>query len=139
MDIDFAFLADSAEAVNGKLYVMGGSIDTIFSPGVPVIHPKLSFAMRLLASAGEVGRKHNLEITVIDEDGKRIAAAAGAIEIGKNPNVPRGWKHGFLAVLNFANLKFDKFGTYSFEVIVNNSSLKSVLLQIGQVAQIQSS
>ena len=54
MDVDFALLADSAEAVNGKLYMMGGAFDSIWATAVPLTHPRLSFVMRLLFSPGIV-------------------------------------------------------------------------------------
>ena len=137
--VDFAFLADGAEAINGKLYVMGGAFDTIWTNAVPLTYPKISFAMRLIFSSAELERKHKLEISVINEDGKPITAIVGGdLEISRNPNVPKGWKHGFLTVINLANLKFPDFGDYSFEVVLNNSSVKSVGLRVARSVQFQS-
>jgi len=137
MEVDFAFLADSAEAVNGKLYVMGGAIDTIWGRQVPLIHPHLAFVLRLIFDVAEIGRKHKLEIQIMDEDGAVIANLGGDIEIpAKNPNFPKGWRQSFSTVLNFQNLKFLKFGNYSFNILVNNSSLKNVPLRIAQHIEI---
>jgi len=132
MEVDFAFLADKAEAVNGKLYLVGGAIDTVWSPGVPVIYPQFSFVMRLLIIPAELGREHRLEINLTDEDGKRLATIGGPLKTEPSANLPKGWKQGFLAVFNFVNLKFERFGNYQFEVVVNNSSLKTVPLRIAQ-------
>lgn len=140
MEVDFAFLADAAEVTQGKLYVMGGAFDTIWTSNVPIAHPRLSFVMRLLFTPAEVGRKHKVEINLMDEDGKGIGNKVGGdLEIGQNPNLPKGWRQGFLAVLNFANLKFEKFGDYSFEIVINNASLKNIPLRIAQRIQLQSS
>lgn len=139
MELDFAFLADGAEAINGKIYTVGGALDTIWSANLPMVYPRLSFVLKLLFSPAEVGRKHRLEVNLIDEDGKRLGGGIGAdLEISKGPNVPRGWKQGFLTVINFANLKFEKFGDYSFEILVNNSSIKMIPLRIAQRVQLQS-
>lgn len=138
METDFALLADAAEVVGGKLYLIGGAFDTIWADSVPVAHPRLSFVLRLLFSPGEVGRKHKVEVNIMSEDGKRIASVGGELEIGRNPNLPRGWKQGFLSVLNFVNLKFENFGDYSFEVVANNFGIKSVPLRIAQRIQFQS-
>jgi hypothetical protein len=133
MEVDFSFLADTAEAVNGKLYLVGGAFDTIWAPQMPVVHPRMSFVMRLVLSPAELGREHNLEVNVMDEDGKRITSIGAILKIEKkNPTLPRGWKQTFLTVLNFVNLKFSKFGDYSFEVVVNGSSMKSVSLHLGE-------
>ena len=137
MEVDFAFLADAAEAVNGKIYVVGGAFDTIWAANVPVVYPRLSLVMRLMFTPAEVGRKHKIEINLLEEDGKRMASVGGDLEIGQNPEVPKGWRQGFLTSLNFANLKFEKLGDYSFEIVVNNSSLKSVPLRIAQRIQLQ--
>lgn len=133
MEVDFAFMADSAEAVNGKLYVIGGAIDTIWGKQVPLIHPRLAFVLRLIFDVGEIGRKHKLEIQLMDEDGAVVTQVGGELEIpAKNPNLPKGWRQGFATVLNFLNLKFLKFGNYSFNILVNNSSLKSIPLRVAQ-------
>ena len=137
MEVDFAFLADAAEATQGKLYVIGGAFDTIWASSTPSVHPHLSFVMRLLFMPAEIGRKHRVEINLINEDGKGIAKVGGDLEIGQNPNLPKGWRQGFLTVLNFANLKFDRFGDYSFEIVINNNSLKGIPLRVAQRIQLQ--
>jgi len=83
-------------------------------------------------------RQHALVVILIDADGKPLATVRGPLNLGvKNPDLPSGWKQGFLSVLNFANLAFPKSGHYSFEVVVNNTSLKSVPLRIAPKADIQ--
>lgn len=138
MEVDFAFLADSADAVNGKLYLVGGAIDTIWSNQVPVIYPRLSFAMRILFAPSELGRKHKLEVSIINEDGVRIAAVGGDLDLGpKSPQLPAGWRQAFLGVLHFVNLKFENFGHYSFDITIDNFSLKSIPVRIAQQVTIQ--
>lgn len=137
MEVDFAFLADGAEAVNGKLYVMGGAIDTIWGRQTPLMHSHLAFALRLIFDVAEIGRKHKLEIQIMDEDGAIIANVGGDIGIpAKNHNIPKGWRQSFLTVLNFQNLNFLKFGNYSFNILVNNSSLKNIPLRVAQHIEI---
>ncbi len=133
MEIDIAFLADSAQVVEGKLYVMGGAIDTIWSKQLPVVYPQLSFVLKIIFDAAEIGRKHKLELQILDEDGQTVTSLGGDLEIPrKSENVPKGWRQGFITVLNFQNLHFQKFGHYSFNVLVNNSSLKSVPFRVEQ-------
>ena len=137
MEVDFAFLADSAEAVSGKLYIIGGAIDTIWGRQVPLTHPHLAFVLRLIFDVAEIGRKHKLEIKIMDEDGSVVAHVGGDLEIpAKNPNLPKGWRQGFATVLNIQNLKFLKFGNYSFNILVNNSSLKNIPLRVAQHIEI---
>lgn len=133
MEVDFAFLADAAEALQGKIYVIGGAIDTIWADKVPVVHPHISFVARLLFSPAEIGQSHKVELKLIDEDGKIVVPpVSGQLNINKNENLPRGWKQGHIFVLNFGNLKFERFGDYSFEIVVNNSNLKGAPLNIAE-------
>lgn len=138
MEVDYAILADSAEAVNGKLYLMGGSFDTLWAANFPMKYPKLSFAMRILFSPVEMERQHALEVSLINADGKPLTTVRGPLNLGaKNPELPSGWKQGFLTVLNFGNLEFASPGHYSFEITVNNENKKSVPLRVAQTADIQ--
>ena len=139
MEVDFAFLADGAEVANGKLHLVGGAFDTIWTRSVPFNHPKLSLVIRLLSSAAELDRKHKVEIRIMNEDGKVIPPSIGGdLEIQKNPNLPKGWKQGFMTVMNFANLNFPNFGDYSFELLVDNKSEKSIPLRIAQAVDLKS-
>ncbi|MBI4677917.1 MAG: hypothetical protein HY748_10075 [Elusimicrobia bacterium] len=138
MEIDFAFLADCAEVNQGKMSVLGGAFDTIWVEKLPAIHPRLSFVLRLVLSPSEMGRKHSLEINIVDEDGKRIATVGGELSVGsRSPDLPAGWRQGFLSVMNFQHLTFTKFGNYCFEIVANNSSLKSVALRVAQRVPLQ--
>lgn len=134
MEVDFAFLADGADAVNGKIYVMGGAFDTIWAKEAPIVHPKLSLVLRLVLDSVELDRQHQLEIVVMDEDGKGIAKVGGPLEIKKNPQAYKGWPQPFLTVMNFVNLTFPKFGDYSFRIVFNNNSVKPISLRIAQAA-----
>lgn len=137
MEVDFAFLADSAEAVNGKIYVIGGAIDTAWAKQVPFMHPHLTFVLKVIFDVAEIGRKHKLEIQIMDEDGTVITNVGGDLEIpGKSPNLPKGWRQSFVTVLNFQNLNFPKFGNYSFNILVNNSSLKNIPFRVAQHIEI---
>jgi|SRR6185437_14207820 len=138
MNVDFGILADTAEALHGKLYLMGGAFDTLWAPSVPVCCPRMSLVIRLLFTPAEEGRQHTLEVHIMDADGRRMAKVGGPIGLGpRSPQLPSGWHQGILTVLNFADLKFENFGHYSFEILVNGSSLKSIPFRVQQQASIQ--
>ena len=135
MEVDFSFLADSADAINGKIYVMGGAFDTIWTKETPTVHPKLSLVLRLIFNAAEIDRQHVVEILVMDEDGKNVAKVGGPLEVKKNPRTYKGWPQPFLTVMHFVNLEFPKFGDYNFRIVFNNNSVKPIPLRIAQVAE----
>ena len=133
MKLDFAFLADTAEVINGKLYVMGGSFDTLWAQNAPFVHPRLSLVLKIQFTPSELDRNHKLEITLIDTDGQKIANVTGDVQLGRNPKAPQGYPHNFISVVNFNNLQLKDYGDYSFEILMNNTSLASLPLRISPV------
>lgn len=130
MEIDFAFLADRADIVNGKLYLLGGAFDAIYSSKVPVKHQSMTLVMRFLFSPPELDQNYRIEVRLIDADGKKVLAVPGDFSIKRSKNAEEGYRTPFLTSINFFNTPFDHFGDYSFEIFVNGTCLKSVPLRI---------
>ena len=67
--IDFFILADRAEAVNGKLYMMGGGWTQTyvqdFQQAVPI-----SFALGILVPWNATNQQHMVQIMIEDPDGR---------------------------------------------------------------------
>src|SRR3954465_6062844 len=101
MELDFAFLADAAEVPLGKLFVMGGAFDTIHVPAFPATHPMLAVVVRLLFKPHDLDRKHELEILLLDADGKQAASSKGDLMMPKSPDAPAGWKQALILPLRF--------------------------------------
>ena len=130
--LDFAFLADAAEAEPGrKLYVLGGGIDQIAGPQYPLVHPHMSLVMRWLLSLAEMNSRHHLEIRLVDADGAELAKIEGDIEAGGMP--PAGQTASVNMVINMANTRFDRPGDYAFEIQMNHQHAKSVPLRVATV------
>lgn len=134
MQVDFAFLADSAEVNNGKLYVLGGSIDTIYGLQAPLVHPQLAIAVRLLASPGELDRDHIMEVKILDADGRSLHQTQAHFRIGRPANAVPGWPVPSLFVMNLVQFRFEQFGHYTFDFLVNGSSLKTLPFRVVQRA-----
>ncbi|MBI2070580.1 MAG: hypothetical protein HYT79_08245 [Elusimicrobia bacterium] len=132
MELDFAFLADSAEVTGGKLYVLGGAFDTIWVKESPVTLPRMTLVMRFLMTPAETGREHRLEIMIIDEDGRKIVNLSSGINVERAPNLGPGVKQSVPIALNFFNTRFEKIGAHAIEILVNGTSLKSIPLKIQQ-------
>lgn len=126
MDVDFAFLCDYAE-VGPKIYALGIGFDTIIAPQVPVTHPLLYVVVQLKSSVGEAGQK-NLEVNLIDEDGKQIVSP-----IRQSFNVPKpiagAASIGRLA-LAFHNIKFPQYGSYSIHVAIDGHEVQRLSLKV---------
>ncbi len=126
MKLDFAFICDYAE-VAGKINALGIGFDTIYAPSVPCKHSVFFLVIQLKANVVEAGEK-NLEVRLIDEDGKDIIPvikgkfmvqkpAAGTESIGR------------IAVA-FNNVEFPRYGSYSLHAVVEGLEMVDVPLRI---------
>lgn len=90
MDVDWIILADAAEAVNNKLYLIGGGWETItVNRPLPVQYP-CAVAVAFSVPWDQTDRLHTIEIAIEDQDGVRLASVVGQIEVAKPSGVPLG-------------------------------------------------
>ncbi len=77
-------LADRVEAINGKLYAMGGAWDRMFVPDVK--NPTtISFAAVILVPWNATNQQHSVNLSVEDTDGHNVGFT---IEVGFNAGRP---------------------------------------------------
>ena len=83
MKIEYALLADAAQAVGGKIYVLGGGWNVFRAANYPApVH--LSIAVGLGFTSNEVGIKYPLNVAVTDEAGVAIIPEMkGQVETGQ--------------------------------------------------------
>ena len=90
MDVEWLILADYAEIVGNKLYLMGGGWDVLtVNSGFPVKH-QCAVAASFRVSWKETNQRHNVEIEIATEDGQTLAKVDGQIEVGRPPGIPPG-------------------------------------------------
>ncbi|MBN1290181.1 MAG: hypothetical protein JXA49_11170 [Actinobacteria bacterium] len=115
-------LCDFAEAIQGKLYIMGGGW-TICPPG-----PRnMSIALRILVPWDGTNKKHHLKLMLQDVNGKTVEvgdpprdiAQQGDFEVGRPPNVPAGSEIDFSAVFNFLGLPLMPDLSYRWQLEIN--------------------
>jgi hypothetical protein len=127
--LDFAFLADAAEAEPGrKFYVLGGGIDQVAGASFPLVHPHMALVMRFLVHPTELGRAHRLEVRMVDADGRELARVEGDLSAG-TPEDSLGREVPVNMVLNMANSRFEAPGDYAIDILMNNQHVKSIALR----------
>ena len=122
-EVDFLILADRAEAVNGKLYLMGGAWDQI---GVVDFAKPVAFsiALGILIPWNATNQDHTLRVQLLDEDGTRLFAMDGGFRAGRPPQLPQGGaQHNVLAITVSALLP--KPGAYSVEATINDGASRT--------------
>lgn len=119
MEIEFFIIADAVEAVNGKLYVIGGAWDRYNAPAYPS-PARLGVAAGILVDWNETNLKHALQVSIMDEDAKKIVPDInGQVEVGRPPGSTPGSKQRSLLAIN-ANLQIPKPGRYQVRFAVGS-------------------
>lgn len=131
MIIDFAFVCDYAEAT-GKINALGIGFDTIYAPNVPAKHPSFFLVIQLRANVVEAGEK-NLEVHLIDEDGKDIIPTLrGKVSI---PKPASGTESIGRIAMQFQNVEFPRYGLYSLHAVVEGLEMVRVPLKVSPPPQ----
>ena len=79
-DIEYAFLADAADARPGqKFAVIGGGVSRLGGPNFPLRHPHLALVCGLTVTAPEFGAEHDLQFVLLTPDGKQLSTATAKI------------------------------------------------------------
>ena len=119
MNVDFAFICDYAQ-VAGKINALGIGFDTIYTRKIPFKYPHFSLVMQLRASVVEAGEK-NVEVHLIDTDGHDIMPS-----LRRQFKVPK--REGATEtigrfVVEFGNVEFQQYGSYSLRIAVEGFEL----------------
>jgi hypothetical protein len=97
--LDFLIVADRAEAVNGKLYMIGGAWDRL---GLSTIPGQAVFdvAVGVLVDYHETNVQHRFELALEDEDNKVVLGPiAGQFEVGRPPGMKAAQAQRFIVVV----------------------------------------
>lgn len=132
MKLDWAILANHAEAINGLAYITGAGIDTITSPTMPA--PFLgAIVLRLSLHPTEIERPHTLEIRFMSEDGNQIVVVNGMIApILKDSDLPKGWNYHAVFSINIMT-QLPNVGHYSVDILADASYLASLPFRVKHV------
>lgn len=126
MDVTL-LLSDYAEAVNGKLYVMGGGWNVLFAPGQPVT---MSVAAVLAVPWDRTNQSHDLMLELITDDGAAVeiegqpVQVSGEFEVGRPPGIKPGSSLNAPFVWTFAGLVLDA-GGYEWKLKIGGEPVAS--------------
>jgi hypothetical protein len=90
IQVKVMMLADGAQAVGGKLYILGGGFDRINMPTVP-FHHRFDLAMLIEVPWTATNQPYQIVVELLDADGEPMGYRAEAtMETGRPP----GTRHG---------------------------------------------
>ena len=125
VQIDFLLLADRAEVLNGKLYMMGGAWDRrqIRDIDSPV---SLTIVVGVLVPWNLTNEPHRLAVLVEDEDGTLVPPEVEVtVNVGRPVDATQGQSFRATAVIN-NRWSLPRFGTYRVVASVAGHSEKRV-------------
>jgi hypothetical protein len=132
MRVTSSMLADAAQVVRGKLYVLGGGISTITARRLPAVHPQLSLVLLVEVEPHEWDQSLDLRIQLIDEDGANMGIdARGKLRVGAARNRKPGEPSLLPMVSNFVNMRFPEAKGYAFAVDHDGEELTRVPFRLG--------
>ena len=100
MKIEFLILADSAQVVGGKLFMLGGAWNLHRSGNYPSQF-QFSVALSILVPWNEAGIRHPFTLTIADDAGVPvIPQIQGQFEVGKSGQIPEGTAQRALVSVN---------------------------------------
>ena len=129
-DIEYAFLADAADARPGqKFAIIGGGVTRLGGAQFPLRHPHLALVCGLTVTTTEFNKEHDLQFMLLSPDGQQLSNAAAKV-VAAGPNDGRD------SVLTFSldmwNLTFPTAGDYSIRILVDGSERKRLPLIVEQ-------
>ncbi|MCU1413311.1 MAG: hypothetical protein JWN80_651 [Microbacteriaceae bacterium] len=145
MEID-AFLADSAESVQGKLYAMGMGWNSIFTGGFPFAQSRIALGITVQVPYNETNEPHSLRVHLEDEDGGRrplgvdpqsgapIAQLNSSFTVGRPPQLLPGDAQMISFAMNFDQLPFDRPAMFNWVVSIDGEAVKRLPMRISLAA-----
>ena len=116
MKIEYALLADAAQAVGGKVFVLGGGWNLFRAASYPA-PVQFAIAIGLGFASSEIGMKYVLNVAIADESGVPIVPEMkGQVETGQPaPDVPKTASIKIPVAINI-NMSLPHPGTYGIVV-----------------------
>lgn len=130
-EVDYVILADGAQAVAGKLFMLGGGWTHLFVPQFPG-RPQAPFAVAIGITVPYhlTNRRFNFTLELTDADGQRVGEILTAeMEQGRPPGLRPGTSQPILIAAN-ANPEFPSPGRYSFNASIDGELMRSVSFEV---------
>ncbi|MBI3978222.1 MAG: hypothetical protein HY331_08560 [Chloroflexi bacterium] len=112
MQVEWLILADAAQVVGGKLYLLGGGWDVLtVNAGFPV-EQRCAVAAAFKVPWNETNQPYDIKIEITDEDRhEKLFQLAGQIEVGRPPGIPPGSDQRTQIAVDLT-MKLEHPGTY---------------------------
>lgn len=144
-----AFLADSAEVVNNKIYALGAGWNTIFVRSFPAMHRRLTVAAVVHVPFTDTNVPHRFELRLETEDGQAypvgvrmgedgkpepIQALGGEFTLGRPPTLVDGDEQVACFAFAVDGMRFQEATKFSWIISVDGEESTRLSMRV-QLAQ----
>ncbi|WP_376784124.1 DUF6941 family protein [Leifsonia aquatica] len=142
-----AFLADSAESVNGKLYVLGAGWDQLVVSALPAVQQRVAVGVLLQVGWNDTDVEHAVTLRLETEDGDpvplarhaagmpvgtAIAAIGHRFTVGRSPWVRAGDGQTHPVTFTINDLLLERAGGYSWVIEVDGAIAHRLPMRVVQ-------
>ncbi|MBI2919439.1 MAG: hypothetical protein HYY01_15810 [Chloroflexi bacterium] len=130
MEVEWLILADSAQVVGNKLYLLGGGWDQLtVNTGFPV-ERRCAIALSVRVPWNETNQRHTFEIEVAEETPgtevpKSLIRGGGQFELGRPPGIPLGQEQRIQLAIDM-NLRIETAGTKMVVARIEGQELRRI-------------
>jgi len=142
MEID-AFLADSVDTVNGKIYAHGAGWNMIFAGEVPARHQRVGLGILIRVPYTATNQEHKLEIRLEDSDGELVSLGdvpgqpgekltnfGTNFNVGRPPTLAPGEDQIVPVSMNINGLLLERADIYHFVLEIDGTEVKRLPLRL---------
>lgn len=120
-------LADFAQVVGGKLYIMGGGWSIRMPQPIPS-----ALAIKIEVPWGEANKKHTMKVELVDEDfrpvmiptpeGDKPLSVISEFEVGRPPGLPQGTPIDFSMAFNIPPIPLPPGQRFLWKLKIDDNS-----------------
>jgi hypothetical protein len=126
VSVEWIIVADAAEVVNGKLYLLGGGWDTFLVGRDFPVSRTCGLAVAFRVPWAATNQRFVAAIEITDADAKALATMNLDFEMGRPPGIEPGQAQRFQMAANLP-LTFRQPGTYVVTVRVAETSRRTTI------------
>lgn len=146
MHVD-AFLADSAEVVQNKIYALGVGWSTIFVRQFPAVHRRLTLAATVRVPFTATNEAHRLNVRLLTEDGGEhpiglrmgedgkpspVTAITAEFTLGRPPTLVDGDEQLACFAFPLDGMRFTEPGKFSWVIAIDGDEVAQLPMRVQQ-------
>lgn len=145
-----AFLADSAEVVQGKIYALGAGWNTIYVRQFPAAHRRLAVAATVHVPFTATNASHKFELKLVTEDGvdypiglradaegkpQPVRGMGGDFTLGRPPHLVDGDEQVASFAFTIDGLRFPEPGMFTWVISIDDVEVSRLPMRVQQSQQ----